>query len=157
MAVHGRILQTAFWFVFIIGLTGCFGGPSAIRIKGSIQTSYDVNPDPTGQASPIVVRIYQLRSPGPFQNSDFFELYDNEIATLGENLITWEEFELQPNHDLEYNTKFDPETRYMGVIAAFRDLENARWRELVTLPDKRKVHIHIKLESLAVSASTGKR
>lgn len=156
MTVDGRIYQTAFLVFLIIALTGC-GGPSPIRIKGSITTSQDVNPDAAGQPSPVVIRIYQLRSAGPFMDTDFFELYENGVATLGENLITWEELLLQPGVDLEYNTKFDPETKYLGLIVGYRDIENARWRELVTIPDKRKVHLYIQLDSLAVSASTGKR
>jgi type VI secretion system protein VasD len=157
MTVQGRILQTAFWLLLVVGLTGCFGGPSAIKIKGNIETSHDVNPDHAGRPSPVVVRVYQLRSPGPFLNADFFDLYDNANATLGQNLIIWEEFEFKPGEAREYNTKFDIDTKYVGVIAAYRDLENSRWRELVTLPDKKKVHLNIKLDSLAVSVSTDKR
>jgi type VI secretion system protein VasD len=123
-----------------------------------METSPDLNPDPGGRPSPVVVRVYQLRSPGAFQNADFFALYDNEIATLGQNLITpAEEFQLQPDESREYKTELDLATKYLGVIAAFRDLENARWRAFVKLPDKKKVRLKIKLESLAVSVSTGKR
>lgn len=157
MIAQGRIHQTAFWVLLVIGLTGCFGGPSPTRIKGHIETSPDVNPDAAGQPSPVVIRLYQLRSPGPFMDADFFELYDNANATLGDNLVISEIQELQPGEAREYNTKFDPETKYLGVIAAYRDWENARWRELVSIPDKRKVHLTIKLESLTVSVSTGKR
>ena len=156
MSVQGRILQTTFWLLVTIGLMGC-GGPSPTKIKGNIETSQDVNPDTAGQPSPVVLRIYQLRSPGPFMKAGFFELYDNENAALGDNLIRSEEFHLQPGQALEYNTKFDSEAKYVGVIAAYRDWENARWRELVSLPDKRTVHLNIVLESLSVSVSTAKR
>jgi type VI secretion system protein VasD len=123
-----------------------------------MEASLYLNPDPGGRPSPVVVRVYQLRSPGAFQNADFFPLYDNEIATLGQNLITpAEEFQLQPDESREYKTELDLATKYLGVIAAFRDLENARWRAFVKLPDKKKVRLKIKLESLAVSVSTGKR
>ena len=156
MTVHGRILQTTCWLLLLTGLVSC-GGPSPTKIKGSIETSPGVNPDAAGQASPVVVRVYQLRSPGPFMEADFFDLSDKANATLGQNLVTSEVFEMQPGVNREYNTKFDPETKYVGVIAAYRDWENARWRDLAMLPDKRKVHLNIKLESLAVSITIGKR
>jgi len=156
MTVQGRILQTAFWLLLIVGLAGC-SGPSAIKFKGNIKTSTDVNPDPAGRPSPVVVRIYLLRSPGPFLNADFFDLYDNANATLGQNLIIWEEVELRPGEAREFDTKIDIATKYVGVLAAYRDLEHSRWRELVTLPDKKKVYLNIKLDSLAVSVSTGQR
>ena len=157
MTVQGRLFQAAFWFLLIVGLAGCSGGSSPIKIKGNIATSHDVNPDHAGRPSPVVVRVYQLRAPGPFLNADFFDLYDSANATLGQNLIIWEEFEFQPGETIEYNTKFDSDTKYVGVIAAYQDLENAHWRELVTLPDKKKVHLNIKLDSLTLSVSTGKR
>lgn len=135
----------------IIILTGCFGGPSPIRVKGSMQASEDVNPDSGGRPSPIVVRIYQLRSPTAFQNADFFALFNKAAATLGNDLVTWEEIVLQPNDTRVYNTKLDLSTKYIGVFAAYRDYEKAHWRELVTIPDKEKLPLQIKLESLAVS------
>ena len=157
MTGRGFVLQAAVWLFLLVGLTGCSGGPSAIRVKGSMETSPDLNPDSGGRPSPVVVRVYQLRSPGAFQNADFFALYDNEIATLGQNLITpGEEFELQPGENRDYKTELDLATKYLGVIAAFRDLDNARWRAFVKLPDKKKVRLKIKLERLAVSVSTGK-
>lgn len=155
MKVQGCIARKAFWLLLITGLAGC--GSSTIKIEGDIRTSQGVNPDYTGRPSPVVIRVYQLRSPGPFMDADFFDLYDNAMATLGQNLIVSEDFELRPGEAREYNTKFDTATKYVGVIAAFRDLENARWREIVMLPDKKKVHLNIMLDDLAVSVSTGKR
>lgn len=149
-----RVLRAALWLLLIVGLSGCSGGPSAIRVKGSMETSPDLNPDTGGRPSPVVVRVYQLRSPGAFQSADFFPLFDNEIATLGQNLVTREEFELQPGESREYKNELDLSTKYLGVIAAFRDLENARWRSLLKLPDKKKVRLKIRLENLAVSIST---
>ena len=155
MKLQGCFARTVFWLLLIIGLAGC--GSSTIKIEGNIQTSQGINPDHAGRPSPVVIRVYQLRSPGPFMNADFFDLYDNAVATLGQNLIISEEFELRPGEAREYNTKFEKAAKYVGVIAAFRDLENARWREVVMLPDKKKVHLHIILDDLAVSVSTGKR
>ena len=157
MVGRGFVTQAAICLLLIVGLSGCSGGPSAIRVKGSMETTADLNPDPGGRPSPVVVRVYQLRSPGAFDSADFFALYDNEIATLGQNLITREEFELQPGESREYNTELDLATKYLGVIAAFRDLENARWRSLLKLPDEKKIHLQIKLESLAVTITTDNR
>jgi type VI secretion system protein VasD len=153
MSGRGHVLQIVFWFFLIVGLAGCSGGPTPIRVKGALETSPDLNPDFGGRPSPVVLRVYQLRSPDPFQNADFFSLFDNELATLGQNLISRDEFELQPGESRKYKTELDLATKYIGVVAAFRDLENSRWRALTKLPDKEKVRLQIKLESLAVSIS----
>lgn len=149
------VFEAVFWLILLVGFTGCSGGPSTIRVKGSIETSPGLNPDSQGRPSPVVVRVYQLASPGTFENADFFALFDHAEATLGQNLITWELLELKPDERREYTTELAPATKYLGVVAAFRDLENSLWRALVELPDKKKLPLQIKLESLSVSVSTG--
>jgi type VI secretion system protein VasD len=136
-------------------LAGCFGGgPSAIRVKGIMEATEGVNPDSGGRPSPIVVRIYQLRSPTAFQNADFFALFNKATATLGNDLVRWDEFVLQPNELHVYDTKLDLSTKYLGIFAAYRDYENARWRELVIIPEQKKVPLQITLENQAVSVIT---
>lgn len=153
MTGRWHISRIIFCLCLIAGLAGCSGGPSGIRIKGGMETSADLNPDPGGRPSPVVLRVYQLRTPGAFQSADFFSIFENETATLGQNLVAREEFELQPGETREYKTELDSSTKYLGVIAAFRDLENSRWRDLLKLPDKKKARLKIQLESLAVSVS----
>jgi type VI secretion system protein VasD len=151
-----RLLHPIFWLVLVLVLTGC-GKPQHIRILGQIDTASDVNPNDRGRPSPVVVRVYQLRTPGVFQTAEFFSLYDDEVSTLGRDLIAREEMVLEPNENLLYRREMDLETRYVGVIAAFRDLEDARWRSVVQLPEKkRKVPLRITLERLAVSVFVAK-
>ncbi len=138
-------------FLIIVVLVGCASGPPALRINGSIEASPELNPDSRGRASPVVVRVYRLRSPGSFQRADFFALYHNEMSSIGQSLISLDEFEIQPGEKRDYNMEVDVETKYLGVIAAFRDLGNARWRDLIKLSGEKKVSVTINLESLGVS------
>lgn len=114
------------------------GGDKPIRIKGEITVSGDVNPGPDGAPSPVVLRIYQLRSAGVFQSADFFAIYDDEQATLGQGLIAREELNLPPGATQEYEREFDKETKFIGVLAAFRDIEEASWRSVLEVPRKKK-------------------
>jgi type VI secretion system protein VasD len=122
-----------------------------------MEVAEDVNPDPGGRPSPVVVRVYQLRSPEVFKSAEFFAIYDSEVATLGQTLVRRDEFELEPGAKSDYGHEIDPSTKYIGVLVAFRDLDNARWRSFVKLPDEKKIYLRIDLDSLAVSVATGKR
>ena len=86
-----------------------------------------------------------------FENADFYSLYDEEAATLGSDLIGRDEFEIRPGDERRYERELDLMTRYLGVVAAFRDLENARWRSFTKVGDQRRISLHIKLERTAVS------
>ncbi len=134
-------------------MTACSGDLKRITLNGRIAASDDLNPNYEGGASPVVVRIYQLKTLGSFQSADFFSLLDNESSVLGEDLIAREEMELRPGETLDFKRDFSPRANYIGVLAAFRDLENARWRAFAALPRKSKVGVRIQLERLAVSVS----
>jgi type VI secretion system protein VasD len=88
----------------------------------------NVNPDAAGRPSPVMVRIYELRSTAAFNNADFFALYDRDQEQLGPDLVSRDELPLQPGATPQAITTLRSDTRYVGVIAAFRDIERARWR-----------------------------
>ena len=123
----------------ILLAAGCGSSPPLLR--GAITVDSNVNPDRAGRPSPVVVRIYELKAVAAFNGADFFALFDNESATLSGELVGREEFQLQP------------ETKFIGVVGAFRDLEQARWRQAVPVPSKRSPTITIGLQARAVTVA----
>jgi type VI secretion system protein VasD len=110
--------------------------PKPVAVKALISASADVNPDSAGRASPIVVRVFQLRGDAEFSGADFFALYDREKETLGASLIVREEYVLQPGEQKQLDLPVSQEARFVGAIAAFRDIQTARWRALAPAPAK---------------------
>jgi len=106
-------------------------GPT--RMEAQVEASEDLNPDYDGQASPLVVRMYQLKSAVAFNNATFFALYDSDVAELGDDLEGTEELELRPGDKLELEREFKPDTRFVGFIAGYRDIDNASWRAIAEL------------------------
>lgn len=140
--------------LFILSLAGCsiLGfGPSPTRLEVSIEASPSLNPNAEGRPSPIVLRFYELSSADTFESSDFFTLYDAEMATLGKFILFRDEMNIKPGQLKEFKREAKPETRYIGVIAAYRDLDNARWRGMVEIKPHKKNKIMIHLGSLSVS------
>lgn len=128
---------------------GCGSSPPLLR--GAINVDPNVNPDRAGRPSPIVVRVYELKSVAAFNGADFFALFDNEQATLSGELVGREEFQLQPAEKRQYQRQLQPETKFIGVVGAFRDLEQSRWRQAVPVPPKSKPMITIGLQARAVT------
>jgi type VI secretion system protein VasD len=110
--------------------------PKPVPTRAQLVAASDVNPDASGRASPIVVRLYQLKDNGEFATADFFALYDNEKATLGASLLSREEFVLSPGETRDLQLELKTEARFLGAIAAFRDVRSARWRALTQAPAK---------------------
>lgn len=102
--------------------------PDPVTLVVSLASAADTNPDVRGRASPIAVRVYELRSTSAFESADFFALFERDAATLGGDLVGRVEAILRPGETQELVRKAGAETRYVGVVAAYRDLEHSVWR-----------------------------
>ena len=93
-----------------------------------------LNPDFQGRPSPVVVRFYLLRAEITFGAADFFSLFERDAATLGADLVAREEVQLRPGRNVSITRDFPADARFLGVVAAFRDIEKSGWRALSSLP-----------------------
>lgn len=93
----------------------------------------DANRGPDNQALPVVVRLYSLKGQGDFATADFFSLFDRDAEILKAQLIARDEVTLAPGQFLLIERPLDPEAAYLGAIAAFRDIDRSRWRDLMPL------------------------
>ncbi|MGJ7504611.1 type VI secretion system lipoprotein TssJ [Variovorax sp. ZT5P49] len=111
-------------------ITGCASKPVVTTVAVTLTAGADANPDARGRASPLTVRVYALKSPGPFEGADFFSLFEKDQATLGAELVQREEVLLRPGETKKLDFNLPPDAKSIGVMAAFRDLDRARWREV---------------------------
>jgi len=146
--------------VAAIALAACTAKPAKpVEARAVLTASADVNPDAKGRPSPIVVRVFQLRGDAEFNGADFFALYEKEKETLGASLILREEFVLQPGETQEPKLPLSLEARFLGVIAAYRDIRTAQWRAISSAPEKKltdvlsKDRVTIRLDKTAVTLS----
>ena len=113
-----------------LSLIGCASKPVVTTVAVSLTAGPDANPDARGRASPLTVRVYALKSTGPFEGADFFSLFEKDQATLGAELVQREEVLLRPGESRKLDFNLPPDAKAIGVMAAFRDLDRARWREV---------------------------
>jgi type VI secretion system protein VasD len=105
----------------------------------TIAASADVNPNPEGRASPVVVRIYRLKSDGAFSKADYEPLFDDEKvkSVLGTDLIgAPTEYNLTPSQRLNVEVPVTDEIKFVGVAALFRDIRNSEWRVFIPVAPK---------------------
>ena len=116
----------------------------------NISVASDVNPDISGRPSPVVYKVFELSSRTIFDTQDFFSLYENPEAVLGPDLLKKDELELQPSANIEYKMNLNRNTRFVGVVVAYRDIEKARWRAVIEVDPTGYDDIDVNVESLAV-------
>ncbi len=143
-------------FGLCLFLSGCGSDsdkpePPPTVIDAKIVVSSEVNPDVSGRPSPIVMRVFELKSVGNFIDADFYKLFNDYQGALGGDLLATEKFHLQPGDVKPYSHPVDPEARFIAVIAAYRNLNQAVWRDSVAIPAHEKTRIMILLEKLTAS------
>ncbi len=122
----------------VLLLTSVFGCSVANYVVPAYSTlTFDVsnktNPDLNGRPSPVVVYVYELTSNTLFENQDFFSLYENAETVLGPDLVSKKEFTFSPGAVEKYEVSMSPDVEFVGVVAAFRDIENANWRKIMPI------------------------
>ncbi len=144
-----------------VALAACAAKPAKpVQTKALLSASADVNPDSSGRPSPIVVRIYQLRGDTEFNNADFFALYEKDKEILGASLIAREEKTLFPGQQLETDVPLSQEARFVGAVAAYRDLGTSRWRAIIGAPEKsllkvlatQRINVQVGKDAVTLSA-----
>ena len=139
----------------LLGLVACASPPKPpppTIIQVSLDAQANVNPDARGRPSPVVVRFYELKTPANFNAADFFSLFDRDKETLAADMLTRDEFQLMPGDKKQFQRPTQPDTRFVGVVAAFRDLERAQWRVISAVPLQQTTPIVIKLDGSKMSA-----
>ena len=124
--------------------------PPEAKVKAPLMITVDkqANPDRNGRPSQVVLRIYQLRADARFLAAELLPLYDSDEKVLGPELITVDEFELQPAEAKTIEVSLSPEARFVGAIVPFRDDRNSTWRAVVPAPQK---GLTVKIDRASVS------
>jgi type VI secretion system protein VasD len=156
LAVRGRLPRRACTLALLsVSLAlavGCASkAPKPARASGSIQANTQLNPSVSGRASPVLLRVYELKSATVFNSADFMALFQGDQATLAADVVSREEMMLQPGEVRPYNKMLAPETRYIAVMAAYRNLERATWRHATPVLVGREQDVVIRADELAVS------
>ncbi|WP_420965346.1 type VI secretion system lipoprotein TssJ [Bradyrhizobium sp. B120] len=120
-------------------------------IKFVIEADELINPNARGKPSPVVVRIYELKSTATFTQAQFFELFDDDAKRLGPDLVAKREVELTPGDKIDFERNTPIETQNVGVIAGFRSGNDAQWRSTAEIKPDRDNRISVKLTAQAVS------
>ncbi len=152
-----RVSLIFIWIIFVVSCliqTGCSAPPKPPIAALSLNVQPNINPysistteTKTPEARPVVIRFYELTSLAAFNSADFFSVFNEYKTTLENELLTSEEFRLTPGQKQKFNRTLNIDTRYVGVVAAYKDLEQSQWRASATIPSKEKApEIYIFLE-----------
>lgn len=157
----GHFIASLFAVAVLALLSACASAPKPpppTQISGgTIDGTAQINPSVNKRPSPLVLRVYELKSATAFNSADFVALYQRDQAELAADLVSREEIVLQPGESRAIAAKtLAPEVRFIAVMGAFRDIEHARWRSVAAVLPGEKQRVVIHADELSVSATVSK-
>ncbi len=146
---------SALGLLVLLGACAAPAPPPPTRISGQIEAATPLNPGPGGGSLPLRVRLYELKNPGTFQSADFFSVWDNPQAKLGADLLGTEDYALQAGARQPFERTLDPQARYVGFVAAYRDLNGAVWRQSLAVPANQTTRLRVQAGTKTLSVGAG--
>ncbi|MDD2762329.1 MAG: type VI secretion system lipoprotein TssJ [Methylomonas sp.] len=119
--------------------------PTVVNI--GIEPGSNLNADINGNGAPVMLRIYELTEQSNFNSADFFALFDNDEAVLAATLVRKHQLLLQPGESKSITLNPEQRASSLGFFAAFRQVDNARWRTLASIKPHQTQNLKLRLEN----------
>jgi type VI secretion system protein VasD len=147
-----------FCMILVISACGLFNKkkappppPEPTSVVIEFEAAGDVNPNGEGRASPVGVRIYQLKSYSAFGKANFFALYDNDEGVLGGDLIGKQEIMLMPNERRTVFFETGDNTRTIGLMGIFMVYESIQWKDAAGVRANKTTVINVSINGAGIT------
>ena len=144
-ALRRRLLRLS-CLLALAALAACSGQVDSVKV--SLVGAPGLNPAPGDTANPVQLRLYVLGNADKFGRADYFQLFDNEQATLGADLLGRDEEIVRPGQTRAVTLPAKPGARFFGVAVSYRNIDRATWRAVA--PIQSEVHVTLGPDAVTV-------
>jgi type VI secretion system protein VasD len=129
--------------------------PPPTVVKLTLTATEDVNPTPSGEASPIAVRVYHLDSANAFENAEFFPLFNDDKTALNKTLVERDDYILALGTTKTVTLKPKDQVTDLGIFAAYQNFQQAKWRTALSVPAHKTTAVMVTLAKDGISTKAG--
>jgi len=130
-------LQVIVCIVAMSLIGGCASNQTKpLDIKGTLTATSVLNPDISGKYRPVNIKVYYLKSDGAFSQASFTDLYQYTDKVLGDSIVHISSYQLLPGQTIKLLDEAPQGVKFVGVVAAFRHIEGAQWKDIKPVPEK---------------------
>lgn len=162
--------KSVFFFLAMLGLSGCTtlgkmvmvaknpdiqvgnNNDQPSTVSFSLVAEPDVNPNESGEASPIEFQIIILSENSRLLATDYDQVTTDIEAALAKNYIDHQDYTLLPGQ-FKYlpAVKLDEKARYIGVVARYSDPDSAQWRKVIKVKNIGQTYqllVHLRMDEV---------
>lgn len=123
-----RLCTKILLFIMSVILLSSCSTMSIVPVSLNVSTTKAINSSENEASLPVRLRIYQLSELNKFKDATFRELWKMDKQTLGDTLISSNEFTVTPDSKTKLKLDRHEKANFIGVIAIFRHPELGKWR-----------------------------
>jgi type VI secretion system protein VasD len=162
--MFGRVVSAAAMALLLVSCAKDPGSPQSVEkpadttaVALHFNAAPGLNPGVTGEPAPVRVRIYELKNSAAFLRADYFALAERAQATLGADLVDQDEVQVLPGQQLDIERDLNPATRQVGLVVGYREIDQARWRSVLSVSSGQSTPFRIDLDARAVNVPSSTR
>lgn len=92
----------------------------------------DINPDELGKASPLFIRLYELKASKMMEKASFIEVYERDKAILGADLVAVHKLKhFKPGESRTEHFVLDRATHYVALYAEFLEFKESKFKLII--------------------------
>ena len=122
-----------------LALSACSGSgvrpKTASPVDITFSAAKDSNPTQDGRAAPVQVTLYTLTNADNFNNSDYLTISSGSNPALLGEIKKQKQLILKPGESRALSLDLDDDVICLGVVAAYRNIDDAHWSAVYTLPE----------------------
>ena len=127
-----KFINIVFALFVAVFMVSCAKNPTHLELV--IKTTEDLNKDVDGRSSPLMLNFYELESAEKFSKFDYWTLLEKSGENLKDDLVSQSKHIILTEQKQNFKISFGEKTKYLGVIANFRIIDNDYiWKELIEL------------------------
>jgi len=133
-------LKVVLLSLFVVALSACQSMNGAVGgylgldtdLQIDFEIDADINPDELGVASPLFIRMYELKSRKMVEKADFLELYERDKEVLGADFVNVHKLKhVEPGENRTEHFVLAKNTHYVVLYAEFLAFKDAKYKLII--------------------------
>lgn len=109
---------------------GYFNLDTDLKIEFLVEA--DINPDESGIASPLFIRMYELKAEKIMEKADFIDIFERDKEVLGADLVDMHKLKhFKPGESRSELFVLNKNTKFVGLYAEFLDFKESRFKLVI--------------------------
>jgi len=143
------IMKLSIATIIAFSINGCSTKPTHLELD--IKSSQDLNPDLNNVSSPLMLTFYELESAEKFLKYDYWTISEHSGKNLEKDLISQAKHVIVPEQKQNYKIVFDDRTKFLGVVAKFRNIKNdSKWKQVINLEQDKYNYSELKIKNFSI-------